>query len=342
MSRCCSIPGLSSRRQMWQSLNFCPARCDSDRPRRRLEDLGRIVGCPGGGPSCTLPRLSPTRQLWQSVDSFPTRCDSHGPRRHLEDLCRVVGHPGSGWSCSTLCDGNGRGLSCLCFTCRYLRLRGLRRRRLGGFLQNGCGPGCSRLITESLSRCGIGDTFHAIRVVRHWGITVVGRAWSAVDGLREGGVRGLGSRGRTGEGWSWGRGYLREGGLRRKEDGGSVGAHGHVPVPVDGIVGSPPMATMLLADAVRRLLISATVAPVRSTHVAVLVLWLVDVKVVEELVGVMYLAFRRPRARVEAVRLLRPIESFARDWRLMAFKRLRAFLAYDETVLPNAKHWLAM
>lgn len=152
-----------------------------------------------------------------------------------------------------------------------------------------------------------------------------------------------------GEGWLWGGGDFGERGLRRKEDGGSVGtvdgvashAHGHVPVPVDGMVGSPPAVTTDLADAVRRLLISVTVTRVRSTHVAVLVLWLVDVKAVEELVGSVYLAFRRPRARVGAVRLLRPIDSFARDWRLMTFNLLRAFFAYDETALPMAKHWLA-
>lgn len=39
---------------------------------------------------------------------------------------------------------------------------------------------------------------------------------------------------------------------------------------------------------------------------------------------------------------MRLLEPLFRDSRLMIFKRLRAFLAYDETVLPMAIHWLAM
>lgn len=107
--------------------------------------------------------------------------------------------------------------------------------------------------------------------------------------------------------------------------------------------GWPPIVATLLADAVRSLLVSATAARVRRAQRAVLVFWLVDVKTVEELVGSICLAFRRPRARVEAVvRLLRPLEALVKDSRLMIFNRLRAFLAYDETVLPMAIHWLAM
>lgn len=67
---------------------------------------------------------------------------------------------------------------------------------------------------------------------------------------------------------SWG------GRRRREEDRGSMGAdveaHAHVPVLVDGIVGRPPIVATLLADAVRRLLISATAARVRRTQRAVL------------------------------------------------------------------------
>lgn len=42
------------------------------------------------------------------------------------------------------------------------------------------------------------------------------------------------------------------------------------------------------------------------------------------------------------VRLLRPLEPLVKDSRLIIFKRLKAFLAYDETVLPMAMHWLAI